>query len=148
MTDNDFLARFLADGRWHSRDQIMAASQLVRGCGLTVHSRAADLRKRGHTVEVELRRNDRGRTVSFYRLGDVLEEAADSVEAVRDGSRSTAASSSTPPNPTQTDLPALLESVDSPDDPAHGDEGVLELFTCTVDESAGLRGAYYEPDAA
>ena len=74
MTDADFLHAVLKDGGWHSQDEILARSQLERGHGLTVHSRAATLRDRGHIVECELRRNRNGRTRSFYRLVVTLDE--------------------------------------------------------------------------
>ena len=77
MTDNDFLLRVLEHGGWHSRDQILALSMRERGCGLTVHSRAADLRARGHVVDVEVRGGSR--RASFYRLG-ALGEASASIE--------------------------------------------------------------------
>ena len=67
MSDSDFLLSVLERGGWHSRDEILAESFRERGCGLTVHSRAADLRARGRVVEVEVR-------ASFYRLG-VLADA-------------------------------------------------------------------------
>ena len=66
VTDCDFLLDVLADGREHSLNDILRTSFAERGCGLTVHSRAADLRKRGYDV--------RQRTVgkrgagSLYRL--------------------------------------------------------------------------------
>jgi hypothetical protein len=75
-TDADFLARVLADGAWHTLDEILAESFRERGCGMTVHSRAATLRKRGWTVEQRSRRTDAGRVVSSYRGFWPLEEAA------------------------------------------------------------------------
>ena len=65
-TDCESLLDVLRDGREHSLNEILRLSFNERGCGLTVHSRAADLRKRGHDV--------RQRTVgkrgngSLYRL--------------------------------------------------------------------------------
>ena len=69
LTDTDFLAAALEDGLWHSHTEILDRSLTLRGCGLTIHSRAADLRKRGHVVETRLERDQRGRTVSYYKLG-------------------------------------------------------------------------------
>ena len=143
MTDTDFLAAALEDGLWHSHSEILNRSLSLRGCGLTVHSRAADLRKRGHVVEVDLRRDDRGRTLSFYRLA--LGETSASPDSVRDGTdASTEASPSAPSNPAPASSDAPMDH-DDPDGSRDG--GVLELFACEVDESAGLRGAYSE-DAA
>jgi hypothetical protein len=76
MTDTDFLLSTLEDGQWHSHSEILSWSFADRGHGLTIHSRAADLRKRGYVVEVDLRRNESGRVVSFYRLVGRLDEAA------------------------------------------------------------------------
>ena len=149
MSDAAYLAAVLSDGCWHSHTEIVERSFANRGCGLTVHSRAADLRKRGHVVETRLERDRRGRTLSFYRL--VLEEeAVASPEAVRDGTDAlpAASSSSTPPNPGPLagfSPPSLPTPRRSPQ--THGDGGVLELFACDIDESAGLKGAYWD-DAA
>ena len=67
-SDTDFLARVLSDGAWHSLNEIVARSIRERGCGLTVHSRASDLRKRGVAVAQRSRRRQDGRVDSFYRL--------------------------------------------------------------------------------
>lgn len=79
MSDCDFLLDMLQDGREHSLNEILAASFSERGCGLTVHSRAADLRKRGH--DVRQRTVGRRGAGSLYRLVTVarqlsLEEVA------------------------------------------------------------------------
>ena len=49
-TDLAFMLRVLADGRPHTLNELLQRSFAERGCGLTVHSRASDLRKRGHSV--------------------------------------------------------------------------------------------------
>lgn len=136
MTDTDFLASVLSDGDWHSHPEILNRSITERGCGLTVHSRASDLRKRGHTVEVQLRSNANGRTISFYRC--VLDEPSASLDDVRDVTGSTVGSSSTSPNP------VLTEDPPSPSKPRafNRDGGVLLLF----DEHDQAR--LWEPDAA
>jgi hypothetical protein len=51
MTDCEFLLEVLADGREHTLTDILRASIEQRGHGLTVHSRVADLRARGHEIE-------------------------------------------------------------------------------------------------
>lgn len=51
MNDREFLLAVLADGRPHSLAEILSRSMNERGCGLTVHSRVADLRKHGYTIE-------------------------------------------------------------------------------------------------
>lgn len=78
MTDSDFLLEVLRDGRWHGLGEILGRSQADRGCGLTVHSRAADLRKRGLVVEQENRPDTRrpGRVASFYRLLSAVTESS------------------------------------------------------------------------
>src|SRR5437016_4928916 len=69
MTDASFLLALLQDrpGEWIAQTFILERSQLERGCGMTVHSRAPELRRDGHIIEnrVEVRN---GRRVSFYRL--------------------------------------------------------------------------------
>lgn len=51
VTDCDFVLDLLADGREWSLNDILRESFARRGHGLTVHSRVADLRKRGHRIE-------------------------------------------------------------------------------------------------
>jgi hypothetical protein len=68
MTDADFLLSVLADGRAHTLNEILQRSFKERGCGLTVHSRAADLRKRGHEVMNETVPGARRGYGSAYRL--------------------------------------------------------------------------------
>lgn len=53
MTDCDFLLDVLSDGQPHSLNDVLRRSFTERGCGLTVHSRVADLRKRGHVIHCE-----------------------------------------------------------------------------------------------
>ena len=74
MTDNDYLLNILSDGEWHGRDDIIGYSFFDRGCGLTVHSRAADLRAKGHIIECKTGPGKRRQ--SFYRLVAPLEAAA------------------------------------------------------------------------
>ena len=49
-TDCQFILDVLSDGREHSLNELLQRSLAERGCGLTVHSRVADLRKRGHRI--------------------------------------------------------------------------------------------------
>lgn len=118
MTDTDFLAEILADGCWHSHTQILDLSLTLRGCGLTVHSRAADLRKRGHVVETRLERDQRGRCLSFYRLGALDDDAAAGV----------ASSSSAPSNPEQTEFQPSSPSLPLRASNPTRDGGVLTLW--------------------
>lgn len=126
MTHKEAVLRLLSDRKPHSHHELYAL-------GCVAHSRISDLRRDGYRID-----QWREDGVYLYQLKGRLEEAAASVEVVRDGSRSIAASSSTPPVDSGFPSPAATPA-------PH--EGVLELFTCHVDESAGLRGAYSE-DAA
>ena len=67
-TDAAFLLRVLSDGKPHILEEILQASFAERGCGLTVHSRAAELRKQGYEVVNRVSGGARGRRVSVYRL--------------------------------------------------------------------------------
>lgn len=51
MTDCDFILDVLGDGEEHSLAELLSRSMSERGCGLTVHSRVAQLRTRGHVIE-------------------------------------------------------------------------------------------------
>lgn len=74
-TDTEFLLRVLRDGLPHSLNEILQRSFRERGCGLTVHSRAADLRrKRGYDVR-NWKDGERG-AGSWYRLAGTLDEGA------------------------------------------------------------------------
>lgn len=137
MSDDAFLFHVLEDGKWHGQAEILQRSFNERGHGLTVHSRASDLRKRGCTVECELRRNGHGRALSYYRL-TLNEPAASDREAAVAGSLSAPAG--------QAPLPAPSTGLASP--PVDGQAGALPLFECVIDESAGLRGAYNDEEAA
>ena len=50
MTDAAFLLSILEDGEEHSQAELLRRSFEQRGCGLTVHSRIADLRNKGHFI--------------------------------------------------------------------------------------------------
>lgn len=82
MNDADFLLRVLSEhpGRWIRLEEIISRSQSERGHGLTVHSRAADLRAKGHNVECRLvrpynrfKKREVGRPESYYRLAPLAE---------------------------------------------------------------------------
>lgn len=128
--DCDYLHAILSDGREHSLDEILARSQRERGHGFTVHSRAAELRKkRGLTIVQRSERRD-GRVLSFYRMtaGGSLEPAA------------------SPNPPQQTDHPlgsgsgASTEVTPRRDDDAADSSETGALFT----DRATRRGAYDE----
>lgn len=91
-SDADYLLEVLEDGRWHNLNEILDRSQAERGRRFTAHSRAADLRKRGHVIEVEVQHVD-GYAHSRYRLLSApraLEEAPLSPSPAR-GAESSAA---------------------------------------------------------
>jgi len=96
MSDAAFLYHCLEDGRWHGQAEILAKSMAERGHGMTVHSRAADLRKKGCVVECELRHNGHGRALSYYRMVVALDEP----EVAIVGSGLASGSSSVPANGT------------------------------------------------
>jgi hypothetical protein len=68
VTDREFLLRVLADGEPHSQLEILQRSLDERGCGLTVHSRAADLRRHGYVVECSLVPGETRGRAFVYRL--------------------------------------------------------------------------------
>jgi len=80
-SDTAWLERVLASyppGRWVTTTDLLARSLRERGVGLTVHSRAADLRRaqrqRGDALRVVCERlgtDGRGRAVYAYRLRPV-----------------------------------------------------------------------------
>lgn len=80
MTDRAFLLAVLADGHEHELSEIIGRSQAQRGFGLTVHSRAAELRPilaaEGKTI---VQRSDRsnGRVRSYYKLVDTPHREGD-----------------------------------------------------------------------
>ena len=79
MTDADFMLAVLSEqpGEWISQATILQRSADARGFGMTVHSRASDLRNRGHVIENRCERVGT-RVVSYYRLLPSLSSAPDS----------------------------------------------------------------------
>jgi hypothetical protein len=71
-TDKQFLLDVLADREPHNLNEILQRSLRERGCGLTVHSRAADLRKDAYIIE-NWKNGTRG-DGSWYRLVATPEE--------------------------------------------------------------------------
>jgi hypothetical protein len=74
VTDSEFMVKLLSDGKPHSTLEIIERSIRTRGCGITPHSRAADLRKRGYQIECEREGEKNGRPVYSYRLLGSLSE--------------------------------------------------------------------------
>jgi hypothetical protein len=71
QTDADFLLAVLREtpNEFVSQAEILRRSQADRGCGLTVHSRIADLRRRGYSIPPALCiRAEDGRVTSYYRI--------------------------------------------------------------------------------
>lgn len=67
VTDTEWLLGLLADGQPHTLTEILSRSFKARGCGLTVHSRAANLRAQGFDVQCKIVREGRRRS-SVYQL--------------------------------------------------------------------------------
>jgi hypothetical protein len=68
-TDCGWLLRLLWDGEPRTLNEILRASFDQRGCGLTVHSRASDLRRRhGYTIVQEKVSGAKRGASSSYRL--------------------------------------------------------------------------------
>lgn len=91
MTDADFLLSVLSDGEPHSLNEILSRSFRERGCGLTVHSRAADLRKRGHVITNTHRAFSKSDSV--YQLASLRKEPPSEVPRPGGSSRSESAAS-------------------------------------------------------
>ena len=72
-TDAAFLLRCLSDGRPHTLNELIQRSFTERGCGITVHSRASDLRKKGHRILNWRGPGQRG-AGSLYQLAPTAEE--------------------------------------------------------------------------
>lgn len=71
MSDTDVLLRILDDHspEYVSHARILEWCNIHTGHGMTVHSRAAELRKPPYSLTVECKMETRrGRRVSFYRL--------------------------------------------------------------------------------
>lgn len=74
MTDADFLLSVLEDNQPHSQSELLARSFNERGCGLTVHSRIADLRRKGHVIVCErVEGKTRGQAWRYQLLGSLSE---------------------------------------------------------------------------
>lgn len=105
-TDCDFLLRVLSDGEAHSLNEILRRSFSDRGCGLTVHSRAADLRARGYRIN-NWKDGQRGDGSKYRMLLGVEERVGETpvdpgVFPVRRSTVPTTPASSTPSSPALT----------------------------------------------
>lgn len=90
ISDADFMLAVLREtpDEWVSQATILQRSTDARGCGMTPHSRASDLRARGHVIENRCERVGT-RVISFYRLVTAsLNEPSDSACDGFDGSLS------------------------------------------------------------
>jgi hypothetical protein len=85
VTDAAFILSVLADGQKHSQADLLRRSFEERGHGLTVHSRVADLRGKGHYIVCErVPGADRGHAW-VYQLVASPSESDLSVDASPDG---------------------------------------------------------------
>jgi hypothetical protein len=92
MTDADFVASILADHEWHSNAEILRESFRQRGCGLTVHSRTSELRrKRGLHVEYRRVPGERGNGHQYRLIATVREADASDEGPMASASRAAAA---------------------------------------------------------
>ena len=74
-TDLSFLLRVLADGRPHTLNELLQRSFLERGCGITVHSRAAELRTKGHAVRnIRISGAKRGAASAYQLVNPTAEQ--------------------------------------------------------------------------
>jgi hypothetical protein len=82
MTDASFMLSVLEEtpDEWVSQMEILRRSEQQRGCGLTPHSRASDLRNRGLVIENRTERVGT-RVISYYRLVPSLASAPVSVSS-------------------------------------------------------------------
>ncbi len=67
MTDAEFMLSVLERGPASTMEIIMASVK-ERGCGLTPHSRASDLRRQGHDIRCEIEGEHNGRMIYEYSL--------------------------------------------------------------------------------
>jgi hypothetical protein len=111
MSDADFMLNILKDGREYTTGEILAYSIHERGCGLTVHSRAAELRKRGHSIVTRCLGRKNGRSIYAYRLVALRERDP---EPGRDGSRSRSTPYGAPPAGAEASLPPSEQSASVP----------------------------------
>jgi hypothetical protein len=113
MSDADFMLNILKDGREYTTGEILAYSQHERGCGLTVHSRISELRKRGHTITTRCLGRKNGRSIYAYRLVALRERDP---ELGRDGSRSRSAPDTVAPLQAgaEVSLPPSEQSASAP----------------------------------
>lgn len=85
MTDAEFILDVLGDGEEHSLAEILSRSMNERGCGLTTHSRVADLRKQGHVIEhLTVKGAERGHAHT-YRLVSLAEPKAKNAPTIGAG---------------------------------------------------------------
>jgi hypothetical protein len=72
LTDSAFLLSILEDGAQHSQAELLRRSFQERGCGLTIHSRIADLRKQGHYIICDrVPGKTRGEAWTYQLLGSL-----------------------------------------------------------------------------
>lgn len=97
-TDADFLYSVLSDGKPHSTTEILRRSFVERGVGLTVHSRAATLRERGHVIRCFQQRGAtyRDRPTFYYVLAASPGEPLVSAATEEESGRSTGAAGGSP----------------------------------------------------
>ena len=74
MTDAAFILAVLEDGLPHSHADLLHRSFTERGCGMTIHSRIAGLRDKGHVIECRrIPGAERGHAWTYRLLGSLVE---------------------------------------------------------------------------
>lgn len=134
----DRVLAVLKDGRPHTMVEIHQEAGFMR-----LNSRISDLR---HRLQLH------GQTITCRRVGEhyvyqlvALDEPTVAIgEGLAAGSSSASSS-----NPSEAEFQPSCSATPSSEPQTHGRDGggVLELFSCEIDESAGLKGAYWD-DAA
>ena len=82
MTDAEFILSVLEDNQPHSQADLLRRSFEQRGCGLTVHSRIADLRRKGYFIACErVPGADRGEAWAYTLFGPLSESDQSLAEA-------------------------------------------------------------------
>lgn len=131
MTHKQAVLKLLSDHKPHSHHELYAL-------GCVAHSRISDLRRDGHKIR---RWQEDG--LYLYQLEGRLDETTAGSDRCGTDSGTVVSSSAS----SNQEEHGVTLSVVPHTRPSQLDGDALPLFECDVDESAGLRGAYWD-DAA
>jgi hypothetical protein len=70
LSDSDVILYELRRGGWRSTNALLASVFRRKGKGATIHSRIADLRKRGHVIDCETRKTHKGTQYGYTLVID------------------------------------------------------------------------------